>query len=191
MSRNTTTCLVFVAIVIVSAVGYLGILFGPALLTGVRGVRLREQLLCRTDHQILLAACQELSAKVADGKLEADVYRLGFWPDSEVSRFPEAILALHPRFVTILRDGTVRVEMNNKWWSLGVRAYPPGYEKRFPTYVFGDHKLLDELWYYDENYRHNPNYDKEIDAIVARRSPPPVPASPESSPTNQPPVTNK
>jgi len=191
MRKNTKMIVLFVAMAGVAGVGCVGILLGPVVLTGIRGVRMREQLLCRTDHAALLTACQELSARVAAGKLEANAYRVRFWRDREVSQFPQAILALRPQFVTILDDGTVRVELNDKWWSFGIRAYPPGYEKRFPGYAFGDRKLLDELWYYDEYYRHDPNYEKEIDAIVARRSPPPVPASPESSPTNQPPVTNK
>lgn len=190
MRRNTKMIILFIAMCGIGGVGYLGILLGPVVLTGVRGVRMREQLLCRTDHKALLAACQELSDRVAAGKLEDNVYRFGLWPDAEVSKFPEAIRALKPQFVTISRDGTVIIELNYKWWSFGIRAYPPGYEKRFPRYTFGDRKLLDELWYYDENYRHNPNYDKEIDAIAAKRSPPPAPAAPDSSSTNQPPVTD-
>lgn len=189
MRRNTKMIILFIAMCGIGGAGYLGILFGPVVLTGVRGMRVREQLLCRTDHKALLAACQELSDRVAAGKLEDNVYRFGFWPDAEVSQFPEAIRALKPRFVTISRDGTIRIELNDKWWSLGIRACPAGYEKRFPGYSFGDRKLLDEFWYYDDNYLHDPNYDREIDAIVAKRSPRMSPAAPDSSPADQPPVT--
>ena len=186
MTRHAKTFVVFVAIAVLGAAGYLGVLFGPVLRTGFRGMHVREQLLCRTDHKALLAACQELSARVADGKLETNVYMFGFWPDAEVRQFPQAIRALRPAFVTLGSDGTVRIEMNDKWWSLGVRAYPQGYEKRFPTYRFGDHKLLDDLWYYDDNYLHDPNYAREIEAILKEHGRLPVPAAaPDPTSTNQ------
>jgi hypothetical protein len=168
--KRTSKIVIVVSAIVLGAVGvYLLSIIGLGLLMNVELEDLRPKLLCETDHQALLAACRELSSQVADGKLEANYYRVRFCPHSEASRFPEAIRALRPRFVTITDTGIVRVEMNTKWWSFGVFAYPQGFQERFPDWHFGDRKLLDGLWYYDDGYLSDPNaYDKRIDAILIR-----------------------
>ena len=44
----------------------------------------------------------------------------------------------------------------------------PSSAKRLADSKYGDRKLLEGLWYSDDSYHHNPNYDKEIDAILQR-----------------------
>ena len=122
-----------------------------------------------TDPNALLAACRELSARVLSGKLEAGSYRVRFWPDREVSGFPETIRSLSPNFVYIGRTGVVKISMTTKLLSFGVLAYPPGDdEEHFPNSEFGDRKLIEGLWYYDGNYAwyNHSDYDREIDAII-------------------------
>jgi hypothetical protein len=40
-----------------------------------------------------------------------------------------------------------------------------GRRERFPTSWSGDRKLLDGLWYYDDQYLYDRDDDKQIDAI--------------------------
>ena len=165
--KKTPKRIIIIGAIGISAVGvYCCYIVGLGLLMNVEMKDLRPKLLCETDHRALLAACRELSSQVTSGKLEANYYRVRFRAHSEVSRFPEPIRALRPRLVTITDSGIVRVEMNTKWRSLGVYAYPEGYEQRFPNSQYGDRKLLDGLWYYDDEYRIDPNYGREIDAIL-------------------------
>ena len=42
-------------------------------------------------------------------------------------RFPEPIPTLRPKFVTIGRDGLVRLELGFGMWPLGVQVYPEDY----------------------------------------------------------------
>jgi len=169
MSRNAKIIIVSIAVGVAVAGANLGILLGPVAVAAIRGKHVCQHLLCETDHRALLDACRELSAQVADGRLEADTYRVRFRPHSEASQFPEPILALRPYSVALSESGRVRIEMTGKWWSLGVNAYPEGEEKRFPESRFGDHRLLEGLWYYDDQYLHDPDYDRQIDALLKAR----------------------
>lgn len=72
--------------------------------------------------------------------------------------------------------------MNTKWWSFGLFAYPDGYEKRFSEFRGGDRKLLEGLWYYDDEYRIDPNYDREVDAILKEHGKLPMQAAAASDP---------
>jgi hypothetical protein len=147
-----------------------GVLGAGYMLFGNIGFKdLRSKLLRDSDPNALLAASRELSARVLSGKLEAGSYCVRFWPDREVSGFPETIRSLSPNFVYISRTGTVKISMTTKLLTFGVIAYPPGDdEEHFPNSSFGDRKLIEGLWYYDENYhRYNhSDYDHEIDAII-------------------------
>ena len=120
--------------------------------------------LCETDHQALLEACRELSRQVKAGELKDGVYG-----PPEVLRFPEPIPTLQPKFVTIGRDGPVLVEMGFGLWPLGVYAYPEDFPQHPPPFKYGDRKLLEGLWYYEDGYSLDPNaYDKRIDRLLSR-----------------------
>ena len=46
----------------------------------------------------------------------------------------------------------------------------------------GDRKLLEGLWYYDDEYRIDPNYDREVDAILKEHGKLPMQAAAASDP---------
>lgn len=72
--------------------------------------------------------------------------------------------------------------MNTKWRSFGLFAYPDGCEQRFSEFRGGDRKLLEGLWYYDDEHRIDPNYDREVDAILKEHGKLPMQAAAASDP---------
>ena len=132
--------------------------------------RLQVRLLCKTDHQVLLDACRKISRQVAAGDLNPGDYNIRYGPRlPEVSRFPKPILDLGPRDVFIDKDGRVILEMLvGRVGHFGVKAYTEGYKKPIINFKYGDKKLIDGLWYYDDGYVGNPEYDKKIEALIRR-----------------------
>ena len=124
-------------------------------------VQLRMRLLCETDHHVLLEACRELSRLHMSGKLDLTK------PLESSAQLPEVIRMLRPRHVAVRRDGIVKIEMYTGWSPLGVWAFPKGYEK--PSVGYGDRKLIEGLWYYDDGYSFHPDeYDKVIGEILEK-----------------------
>ena len=83
------------------------------------------------------------------------------------SRFPKPILELAPTYVYIDENdsGRVMVEMHGGFDHFGVEAYAEDYKK--PSYFeYREKELLPGLWYYDDGYIHNPEYDKRIDTLI-------------------------
>jgi len=77
--KRTSKAIIIIAAIGISVVGvYFCGLIGLGLLMSVELKDLRPKLLCETDRQALLAACRELSSQVADGRLEANYYRVRF-----------------------------------------------------------------------------------------------------------------
>lgn len=124
----------------------------------------RVRIFCQTDHEVLLNACRELSKRAGVGKHEARVYRMGFFSGRSL---PRPIRALRPREVIVDGDGTVRLSMYSGWHPFGVWASPEGYEGRRPDKA--KRKLLEGLWYYDEDYKYSPDrLDRWIDAQIEK-----------------------
>jgi len=131
--------------------------------------RMRVRLLCKTDHQALLEACNELSRQVTQGNLKPGRYEVPKSPASEVSKFPRPILELRPRYVYIDDTGYVAVEMTGVLdLHFGVCAYPEDFEARFKRYEYRDKELIPRLWYYDDGYRERSGYDKYIDRLIPK-----------------------
>ena len=167
MSRRRKA-LVAVAAIAVVVIGAVGVYVHHIMAFGADMARELAQaetrLLCETDHQALLSACRELSRQVKSGRRKDGVYE-----DPEVLRFPEPIPSLQPKFVTIGRDGLVRLEMGLGLWPLGVQAYPESYPEYPPPFKYGDRKLLEGLWYYEDGYSiHSEAYDKRIDELLSK-----------------------
>ena len=119
-------------------------------------------LLSETDHQALLEACRRLSREIGQGNLVAPGrYMVWRHPDPEVAQFPQAILDLEPMFVETRTDGRIVVGMMGGIHHYGVTAYPENYEKPRDDFKFGDKKIIDGLWYYEDGY--NPRYDKWVE----------------------------
>lgn len=134
---------------------------------------MRTRLLCKTDHQALLEACRELLRKVETGELNTGFYTVRssiFSPRSpEASQFPQVILDIQPRDVFIRRDGYVTMEMHGGMDHFGVHAYPDDFKELFKGFKYGDRELIPGLWYYDEEYLYDPEYDKRIEALLQKR----------------------
>ena len=126
----------------------------------------KVRLLSETDHQALLETCRELSREVSAGDLEPDRYIVRREPDPEVSSFPQLILDLEPTYVEITRNGRVTLEMLGGMHHFGITAYPENYEKPSHSFKYGDKKIIDGLWYYEDGY--NPKYDKWIEALIQK-----------------------
>ena len=132
---------------------------------------IKTRLLCETDHQALLEACNELSRQVAQGKLKSGKYEMIFNPDSEVSKFPQPILKLRPRYVYIDENdcGRVMIEMTGGLEiHFGVLAYTEDFKAPYKDFEYGNKELILRLWYYDDGYRDNPKYEKKIDALIQK-----------------------
>lgn len=129
-------------------------------------MHLRIRLLCKTDHQALREVCRELAGQVTAGKLVAGTYRIRPWASPSVSRFPRTVRALGPSYVYIDEDGRVMVEMFGGLSHFGVYVYPEGYQIPFQGFKYGDRELIPDLWYYDDEYHKDPNYDAVITKIL-------------------------
>ena len=126
------------------------------------------RLLCNTDHKQLLEACRELSKQVATGELKPGKYCVDFYPDPESSRFPKPILELKPTSVFIDIDGRVMIEMlGGLFGHFGFYAFPKDYVVSHSDLVH-DVKIIDGLWYYDDNCRRDEEYKKMIQSLIQR-----------------------
>jgi hypothetical protein len=133
--------------------------------------RMRVRLLCKTDHEVLLEACRELSKRVGRGDLKPGRYNVRRDRHPMASQFPQPILQLAPSYVYIDENdsGRVMMEMLGGLDHFGVEAYTEDYKKPYPTYQYGDKELIPGLWYYDDGYRGHPEYDKRIEALLQKR----------------------
>ena len=170
VSRNLVLKIV-IAFVIASAVfiafcNFSGI--GYIIMDVQKGRQREERLLSETDHQTLLEACRELSRRVTTGDLEPRQYNVRLKRHPEASRFPQAILDLEPTYVIITTDGRVMIELHGGFLHYGVMAYPEDYKEPFINFKYGDKKLIDGLWYYDEDYEGNPKHQKKIDKLIQK-----------------------
>jgi hypothetical protein len=134
----------------------------------------RSLLLYETDHRELLEACRELSGQVAAGRLEPGSYQIKrINPDPESRQFPQLILDLDPLHVDVKKNGLVDIVMSPVVM-YGVVAYPENYGSTpDDSFKYGDRlwgvKLIDGLWYYDEDFQNNPEHMKEVEELLKKR----------------------
>ena len=126
----------------------------------------KVHILSETDHHALLEACRELSRRISEGDLEPNRYLVRYKPHPEVSRFPQLILDLDPMFIETASDGRVGVGMLGGFHHYGVSAYPENFEKPSQSFKYGDKKIIDGLWYYEDGY--NPRYNKWIEKLIQK-----------------------
>lgn len=163
-----------VQIAIVMALAFVGAIVGTPFVRfvvfvralGLTANRGQDHLFFETDYEELLAACRDLSRRVASGELEArDYFFYSGRDDPQALFLPQVILDIEPsiiRFDTISK-GAVCIELfpGPDWF--GVVAFPEGHEGD------GDVKLIDGLWYHDADYRDAyPEHVKWIDARIEK-----------------------
>jgi hypothetical protein len=165
--RTTRNAVILIGGILCVIVVYLGVFWWA-----FEPMHLRIRLLCRTNHEALLEACQELAKRVKDGKLEVGKYRFRPWPSRAVARFLQPIRVLRPTYVYIDGDGRVIGEMFGGFSHFGVHAYPEDYPEPFPGFEYGDRKLIPNLWYYDDDCGEDPNFDETIDALIKKYADP-------------------
>ena len=129
----------------------------------------RVQLLCKTDHEALLKAGRKILNQIPEDYLNTDGKRVaGVRHLPKGVQIPKTIQDIRPRGFLVDYDGYLIMEMHGGMDHFGVRMYPQDYQEPDRYFKYGDRELLDGLWYYDDGYIHNPEYDKRIDALIEK-----------------------
>ena len=55
------------------------------------------------------------------------------------------------------------IEMGDGFSGFGVKAYPESFKEPYSGFQYGNRKIIEGLWYYDDEYIDNPGYDKKVD----------------------------
>jgi hypothetical protein len=122
----------------------------------------RIQLLYRTDHAALLAACRTVMTNRNSYRHNGD----GFI-DLKDPAVPAAIVALRPRSVAV-SDDWVSMGLNGSIESLVVVAYSEQWESSHTNGASGNLRLIPGLWFTDEGFSYRDNdraeYIKELKA---------------------------
>ena len=102
-----------------------------------------NNLIYKTDHHALLAACRKLMDEGYSGKY---IYH---WTnrDPNVENFPEIILQLKPTYVWIHDKDFVDIELFGGMSHYGVKAYAEDFNEPYEGYRYGNRKLIDGLWF--------------------------------------------
>lgn len=132
--------------------------------------RRRVLLICDTSHQALLKAGREILNQAPKDLLNPQPDGIRHLGDIGVPAgvdIPRAIRDLKPHGCLISLDGYLTLEMHGGMDHFGVRIYPEDYKEPDRYFKYGDKELLPGLWYYDDGYIHNPEYDKRIDDLIA------------------------
>jgi hypothetical protein len=132
----------------------------------------RSMLLYHTNHQLLLEDCRELSQQMTTGKLEVGLYSIHSLivkQDPQIKQFPQSILELDPVALSVEKDGEVSIAM----WPIdmyGVEAFPEDYKGSInEDNLKWKIKLLDGLWYYDEDFITHPEHKKDVEKLLKER----------------------
>jgi hypothetical protein len=168
VKTNTKTVVgtvIFVACLAVAAAfvyPYLTLLVGTT--SSVREIDQQTlNLLYKTDHKALLAACREVIHNRAKYGTNPNVHGADtvdrFYPDPCDPNMPAVVRALQPAYI-VAEDSHVRIELGGGFHHYGVYAYAG------VTQGGGDKKLLDGLWYYDDGFEECPEeWEKKLEAL--------------------------
>jgi len=131
--------------------------------------RRRVLLLCDTDHQALLKAGREILNQIPKDRLNPrpdGIRHLGDIGVPNGVQIPRAIQDLKPCGCLISLDGYLTLEMHGGMDHFGVRIYPVDYKEPERNFKYDNRELLPGLWYYDDGYYYNPEYDKRISKLI-------------------------
>lgn len=127
----------------------------------------RVRLLCETDFHALSVAGREILDRAFPKEETSDGPRVsGLAPWPKGVRVPQIIEQLQPRGILLNKYGYLAIEMHGGMDHFGVRIYPEGFQVPYLGFSYGDRELADGLWYYDDGYCSNPEYDKRIDQLI-------------------------
>lgn len=131
----------------------------------------RRDLLCKKDLNAILLASRELLAAAATGELRLGVYEFEREPHSpEIARFPQVIRELKPSYVVIESEDYLTIHFGGGFDHFGLMVYSRDFKEPYPGFSYGDTKITDGLWYYDDGYRdYAPRYKRKIDAWIEAR----------------------
>lgn len=141
------------------------------IITVFQEARLQKRLLSKTDHQVLLKECRELSQQVMDGELDMDIktiYEVQYLLYKKKTKLPEIIIDLHPHLINIQDNGIVGLSWGGSMRHFGIHAYPEDYEPPSSKFEFGDKEIIPGLWYDDDLYYRRKDYDKTIDKLLKK-----------------------
>ncbi len=132
----------------------------------------RILLLYHTDHEALLKAGRQI---LSQGPKDLKNYRyygpmhIDGFPVPRGVRIPKVVRKLRPHASLINFNGYVVLQMQGGVViGFGVRIYPEGFKAPRRYFSYGNRELLPGLWYYDDKYNHNPEYDKRIETIIQK-----------------------
>lgn len=123
----------------------------------------RRTVLYETDHQALLDACREMIVETGEGKWKGILYVLSDKEAGMGMGLPAAISQLGPTHV-IPNSDRVRIEMlGGAIGHAGVIAFMD--DAPADLLELGDRELIDGLWYYDDCYDTQENWDAHIESL--------------------------
>ena len=118
-----------------------------------------KQLLCDTDHQVLLTTCREI---MKQGNLKAGSRYF------DMSQFPKVIQELDPKAVWLGHENFLCIGIRAGLSHIGIYAYPEDFKAPYEKFKYGDKELIPGLWYFDEDYYFKPEYDKKIESLLEK-----------------------
>ncbi len=128
----------------------------------------QNRLLCRTDHQALLAECRELHKQLSAENPDIKKQEYIKVSDSDLSKFP-LIRRLGGRVFASL-NGAVWIELGWTMRHFGVSAATEDFLRQSSSNrSYGNRELVPGLWYYDDEYNRDKDYDETIDRLLKRR----------------------
>jgi len=179
-SRRNTIVLSIILIAVLLTISTVGILFvrwclGPVLILGhgviapIQESFAQRRLLCDTDHEALLEECRKLSKQIASEDANTGLsVAITEVPASKLSGFP-TIQKVGGRAIVDSKGGA-SIELGGTWRHFGVLAYhedsakPSSSSHSFPE----NRELVPGLWYYDDLYNRDKNYDKVVEKLLRK-----------------------
>ncbi len=131
----------------------------------------RVLLLYHTDHEALLKAGREI---LRQGPKDPWNYRplgpvhIDGFPVPGGVRIPKVIRKLRPHATLINFNGFVVLRMEWGVAGFGVKIYPEGFSRPRRDFRYGNRELLPGLWYFDDRYNNDPEYNRRIDEIIQK-----------------------
>lgn len=129
----------------------------------------RVLLLYHSDYEELLKAGREI---LSQGPKDLKNYRyfgpmhINGFPVPRGVPIPKVIRKLRPYATLINFNGFIVVQMEEGLVGFGVKIYPEGFKEPHRDFEYGNKELLPGLWYFDEKYDADPQYDRKIDTII-------------------------